>query len=80
MLTVRQGVRELLTEHLIRWGTAKDICWGEAVRLAAVEEARRQAAAMRIQGMLRRKLSEHRMAEVHAAAARIQSVCTMYVT
>jgi hypothetical protein len=77
MLTARQGVKELLTEHLVKWGTAKDICWGEAKRLAAVEEARRQAAAMRIQGMLKRKLSQARMAKVHERAALIQSVCRM---
>jgi hypothetical protein len=77
MLTMRQGIQELLMEHLIKWGTAKDICWGEAKRLAAVEEARRQCAAMRIEGMLRRRLSNNRMAKINAHATKIQSVCKM---
>lgn len=77
MLTLRQGVREILLEHLVRWGTAKDLLWGEAYRLAAIEEARRQAAAMRIQGMARGRLARNTLKAKHAYAAMIQSVARM---
>jgi hypothetical protein len=77
MLTKRQAVSELLLEHMIKWGTAKDISWGEAKRLAAVEEARRQAAAMRIQGLGRSRLARNMLLSRNATATKIQSVCRM---
>lgn len=77
MLTLRQGVKEVLLEHLIHWGTAKDLLWGEAYRLASIEEARRQAAAMRIQGLGRGKLARNDLNMRHAMATKIQSVARM---
>jgi hypothetical protein len=77
MLTLRQGVKELLMEHLIRWGTAKDLLWGEAYKMAVVEEARRQAAASRIAGLGRGLLARNRLDRLHAFATKIQSIARM---